>query len=80
MEIVVASDQTREELFAEIHHEEEQWAEIIFDKASRFFIITIYSPMTGDHYIFNLTEMQQALDEAKARLVSLGYVEKIVSE
>jgi hypothetical protein len=76
MEIIIASDQEREELFAELYHEEEQWAEIIYDQVQHHFTIQIYAPLSAEKYTFKLTEMQKTLDDAKARLTSLGYHEQ----
>ena len=76
MEIVVTSDQEREELFAEIYHEEEQWAEVIYDSLKKSFTIKIYAPTSGSSYLFSLSKVQKAIEEAKCRLMRLGYLEK----
>lgn len=76
MEIVVTSDQEREELFAEIYHGEEQWAEVIYDPLKEGFGIKIYAPLSGESYLFSLTTVQKAIEEAKCRLMRLGYFEK----
>ena len=76
MEIVVTSDQEREELFAEIYHGQEQWAEVVYDSEEESFAIKIYAPTSGSNYVFSLSNVQKAIEEAKCRLMRLGYCEK----
>ena len=75
MEIVVTSDQEREELFAEIYNGEEQWAEVIYDPLKEGFAIKIYAPTSGSSYVFSLSHVQKVIEEAKCRLTRLGYLE-----
>lgn len=73
--IVVASDAERDDLFAEIWQGDVQWMEVIFDPMSKAFVVEIFAPHDGTKHICDLTKLQQALDEAKQRLLKLGYSE-----
>ena len=75
MEIIIASDMEREELFAEIYFKDVQWAEVIFDQQKGYFQIEVFPPKDGGSWVFGLSEMQEALVEAKKRLINLGYSE-----
>lgn len=73
MEVVIAND-SRDELFADIGFEHYYWAEVIYDTSQRTFVITIFKPPEeGDQYIFRLSDVQEALERAKRRLMERGY-------
>lgn len=76
IEITVASDQEREELFAEIRFNSEHWGELIFDPRRERFTLSIFPPPTGEEWVMDFAEVQEALVEAKERLVGMGYSEK----
>lgn len=59
--IVVTSDTTRDELFAELWAGDEQWGEVIFNS----FDITIFPPRAGGKYVFGLASVQASLQEAQ---------------
>jgi hypothetical protein len=72
MDVVIAND-VREDLFADISYNGIGWAEVIYDAASRKFMLTIFQPPGKDNLRFSLAEAQEALDLARRRLVELGY-------
>ncbi len=74
MDVVIASNVYSDELWAEICYEHFYWAEVKYDKAKNDFVLTIFSPLDGaDRQAFSLSDVQQALERAKKRLVELGY-------
>ncbi|OQY27247.1 MAG: hypothetical protein B6243_13190 [Anaerolineaceae bacterium 4572_5.2] len=73
MNIIVTSDAERDYLFAEIYNENEQWAEVSYDITKDDFIVSIFAPSSGSDYVFDLDNVQQALTDAKARLIQLGF-------
>jgi hypothetical protein len=73
MRVVITSDTEREDLFAELWYDDEQWAEITADTSSRSFRIEIFAPHSPASYVFPLADLQQAIEEAKGRLVAMGY-------
>ena len=75
MKVVVASDPEREDLFAEIHHDDQPWAEVILDEGTKKFRLTIYPPSKGETHVFVLGEAERAIADAKAALISRGYYE-----
>lgn len=75
LSIVIASDQERDEDFAEIYCGDEQWAEIIFKPESQQFVLEIFPPQRGRTHVFRLREIQAILEKARERLVQLGYNE-----
>lgn len=73
--IIVASDAERDNLFAEIWQEDKQWMEVILDPGRKAFVVEIFAPHDDTNYVCDLAELQQALNEAKQRLLKLGYSE-----
>lgn len=73
MKVVIASEMDRDELFAEIHQDDQPWAEIILAPESERFILTIYPPANGAAHVFDLAEAEGALAEARDALIRRGY-------
>ena len=73
MEIVIASDQNRDNLFAEVHFNGQPWAEVIFDAEKGAYLVTIFSA-EGDMWpSFDLSEVRRELLKARDALVARGY-------
>jgi len=77
LEIVIANDD-REDLFAIIQYKDSDymadWAEVIYDSAKNKFILTVFtSPFGGNQLVFSLSEVQEALERAKQKLMQAGY-------
>jgi len=75
MRVVVADDGEREDLYAEIHYDDMQWAEIILDRTTGKFVIVLFPPMDRDHWTFGLAAAEAAIAEARSALESRGYRE-----
>ncbi|MFN2637432.1 MAG: hypothetical protein ABR585_10430 [Gemmatimonadaceae bacterium] len=73
MKVVVASDPDREDLFAEIQQDDQPWAELTLDSATKKFVLTIYPPGDGGAHVFPLSEAEQAIADAKDALTRRGY-------
>jgi hypothetical protein len=78
MEIVIGSDQERDNLFAEIHVEGQPWAEVIFQDARNAYGLTIFPRDDGGWLAFDLAETRQLLLDAKNALVARGYPDRPV--
>jgi hypothetical protein len=78
-EIVVTSDPDREELFAELYIGGEQWGEVIFNRSSEMFEVTIFPARAGGTYVISMVMLEQQLREARQRLEQLGYVEREIT-
>ncbi len=76
MSVIITDDTDREDLFAELYSDEEQWAEMIFDRGKNTFTIEIFAPSDASSYLFELEDVQRAIEEAKSRLMTMGYAEK----
>jgi hypothetical protein len=76
MRVVIASDTEREDLFAEIHYDDFQWAEIILEPRSERFLLTLFPPMDREHWTFPLREAEAAIAEARAALEARAYRER----
>ncbi len=77
MEVVVASDAYREDLYVDIGYGNTHWAEASYDLHRQAFMLTIFAPPDGaDGYKFPLSEVQNALELARQKLKSLGYTDK----
>ena len=74
MRVVIADDQERENLFAEIWADEGPWAEIILDSAQGQFVLTIFPAQNGKDLQFRLDEVEKALAEAREELTNRGYL------
>ena len=72
MEIVIASDRERDNLFAELHVEGQPWAEVIFDNQKGAYVLTIFA-REDDWLVFDLAETRRLLLSAKDALVARGY-------
>jgi hypothetical protein len=68
MECIIVSDVDRDDVFAELYHEGEQWAEVQYDRKRREFLITVFPQTSGEPIHLRLTEMEEALEYAKQRL------------
>ena len=77
MNIVIASDQERDNLFAELRVDDQPWAEVILDKESGRFELTIFPSEESSELKFNLTDVEQALAEARIALEARGYHETL---
>lgn len=73
MDIIIAGDRERENLFAEIHVDGQPWAEVIFDDATRTYALTIFAGDEPQWLTFDLARVQQALLAARDALVARGY-------
>ena len=73
MKVVVASEPDRDELFAEIHQDDQPWAEIALEPQGERFSITIFPPANGDTHVFELAEVEAVFAEAKDALIRRGY-------
>jgi hypothetical protein len=76
MEVVIASDQERENLSAEIHVQDQPWAEIILNPSTGRFDLTIFPSEPGGTMTFDLREVEKAISEARAALAARGYTER----
>jgi hypothetical protein len=70
--VTVASDGERDDLFAEICYGDEQWAEVIAAPGGGF-TIEVFAPDGAESYRFPLDAFVRAVEEAKDRLIALGY-------
>lgn len=74
MEIVVANDQHREDLFAEIHAGGQPWAEVIYDGGKEEYVVTLFPPGADEEWpVFGFVELVRALHAARDALVARGY-------
>jgi len=73
VEITIASDMERNELFAELSHEDEQWGEIIYDPGLGIYKLEIFPSQAGRTISLNLDEAIRSLQMAKERLQRMGY-------
>lgn len=73
MEIVLASDQDRPNLFAELRVRGQPWAEVIYDAPREAYVVTVFVGDEQDWLTFDLAELRKALAEAKDALVGRGY-------
>jgi hypothetical protein len=82
MEIVIASDQERPNLFAELHVAGQAWAELIYDAQKEAYLLTVFPGEDGEWLTFDLAEVRKALVDAEVRkalvdakdaLVARGY-------
>lgn len=65
--IKIASDTDRENVFAEIYYNEEEWAEISQEGEQP--LIVFFPPLQGKYWEFPLEEALEAIAEAKKRLL-----------
>lgn len=79
MEIIIANDMERENLFAEIRDGDHTWAEVIYDDERGGYTLTIYPTGAGpdpkEWIVLDFDQALKALVEAKAALVLRGYPE-----
>jgi hypothetical protein len=75
MEVVIADDAEHEDLFGDIGDEKMYWGRVIYDRATERFMLTIFHHPDQDQYVFPLSEVQSALEEARKRLTERGYGE-----
>lgn len=73
MEIVVADDQDRPNLFAELRVSGLPWAEVIFDPQQEAYRMTLLIGDEQDWLTFDLAEFRKALADAKDALLERGY-------
>lgn len=76
MRVIVADDQEREELFAEIHYDDFQWAELVFEPKTERFLLTVFPPTDREQWTFTLQDAERAIAEARAALEARGYRER----
>lgn len=83
MEIVIASDRERENLFAEVREAGATWAEVIYDDSRGGYALTIFPPVSEpdpkDGFVFDFDEAVAGLREAKARLIERGFPRTSIS-
>jgi hypothetical protein len=72
MEITIASDQQRPNVFAEIRIDGATYADIIYDGAKEAYVVTLYGSL-GDYPSFDLAEFRRALEGAKQALIERGF-------
>lgn len=72
-EIVVANDQERENLFAEVHIDRQPRMEVIFDDTRAAYMVTVFCGETNEWLEMPLAELFDALNQAKSALVARGY-------
>jgi hypothetical protein len=72
VEIVIASDQHRPTVFAEIRINGGTYADVIYSGEKEAYLITLYGA-PDDYPSINLAEFRRALDQAKAALVERGF-------
>lgn len=77
MDVAIASDQERENLFAEIRQGDMVWDEIILGVDSGRFELTVFPSSDGDTIQAPLDEVLQALSEARAALEARGYHQSV---
>ena len=80
MRVIIADDVDRDDLYAEIHYDDMQWAEIVFDQTTHRFLLALFPPMDRDHWTFDLAAAEAALIEARTALESRGYRENLRGE
>lgn len=73
MEITLASDQERPNLFAEIRVDGQPYADVIYDNAKEAYQLTIYPAQEGEWIVLDLAEFRKALLKAKDALVGRGF-------
>lgn len=73
MDIVIASDPEREDLFAEVHDDGQPCAEVIWDQGRRTYLVTLFVGDSPDAWpVVALKELQRALSKAKQALMDRG--------
>ena len=76
MRVLIASDPDREELSAEIHYDDMQWAEIVLEPKRGRFLITVFPPSDRENWVFELRDAEAAIAEARAALEARAYNER----
>lgn len=77
MHVVIANAVDQEGLFADIEYKDTYWAQVRYDEQRGGFNLIIgcglpsITNADGD-YVFDLAEVQEALERAKQRLIDLG--------
>ncbi len=69
MRIIIASDIDRDNIFAEIYHGDELWAEVFHDSENNQFKVKIFAPNSKEGYVFEVAQVQQILEKAKHSLL-----------
>jgi hypothetical protein len=71
MSIVIANDNDREHVFAELYNEaDEQWAEILQESDS--LTITIFPNPNGNFWTFDVNDVVEIIQQAKFKLLGSG--------
>ncbi len=65
--IRIASDTSREKVFAEIYYNNEEWAEISQEEENP--VVVFSPPLRGKYWEFSLEEALAALEKAKEELL-----------
>ncbi|RMH12650.1 MAG: hypothetical protein D6701_13265 [Gemmatimonadetes bacterium] len=78
MEVILASDDRRPHVFAEIHHQGELWAELIYDDEKAGYRLTVLphldqSGRPGEPFEVDLMEAAAGLRTALELLVDRGF-------
>ena len=71
----IASDMERDDPYAEVWIGDKQWGEVTFDVTLRLYRLEIFLAHFGAEPVFDLTELQRALEEAKLHLQRIGFIE-----
>lgn len=77
MHVVIADSVYEENLFADIQYKDAYWATVRYDEQRGGFNLTIGCGLTSitdadGNYVFDLAEVQEALERAKQRLLNFG--------
>lgn len=71
LEFGVVSANEREDLYAELLCNDQQWGEISIDTESKRPRLVIYPSRTGEILAFDLVELQRLLEDAATRLAEV---------
>jgi hypothetical protein len=74
VDVVIASDRDRDDLFAEIQVNGQPWAEVSYDRAKEAYLVTFLPPERDEEWPeFDLVALHRALGKARDALVAKGY-------
>ena len=71
IEIVLGSDPDRPNLFAELRHDNQVFADVMYDHAQEAYVVTLYAP-AEERINVGLAELGRALSRARQLLVDRG--------
>lgn len=76
LEVAIVSHRDRDDLYAELSADDEQWAEVSLDSESHF-RLTIFPRASGEPYEFDFEDVLSALTQAKRELAAVEGIEQI---